>query len=237
MNPRTIPGDSPLRPHRGGVHVTVVGDPAFDDRQLPWLARLPGARGEARAIADVYGPGADLLLGEAATPEALRTSVRGAAVLHVAAHTLSGGSGEATALVLAGDREGGSSGLLGSDELAQDVEAADLVVLSACSTLEARGSDGLIGLAGPFLSRGSRAVVGTLWQVDDAEVADWTVEFHRLVASGNSASVALQRVQSRAASSGRCCPWAAFALVGDVTLRDAHPPSNPVEGGSIRNGN
>jgi len=205
---------------------TVIGDPAFDRRKLPWLPRLPGALDEARQVAALYGSDAELLAGKSATPKAVRASARGASVLHVAAHALAGEAGGATALVLAADDATGSSGLSSGEELAAAGDAADLVVLSACATLDARGSDGLIGLAGPFLAAGSSAVVGTLWPVEDGEVAGWMVELHRLMASGISASRSLQQVQSRAAATGPCCRWAALALVGDLTLpaRPAPPP-------------
>lgn len=216
MSPRTVPSVRSSRPERRPPRATIVGDPAFDLAFLPWLGRLDWAKQEAREVAEIYGSGADLLMDREATADAVRKSARGATVLHFAAHALSGSGGEATALVLA--RDGGGSGLVSGEEIVESDKVADLVVLSACGTLAARDSPGLIGMAGSFLGHGSSAVVGTLWQVEDEEVAGWMVEFHRALANGTTASKALQQVQARAAADGSCCRWAALALVGDVTL-------------------
>ena len=237
MSPRLSPRTFATPSEPGPFRATIVGDPAFDRSRLGWLGRLPGALSEARAVAQVYGPAADLLVGEEATAGAVRSSASGAAVLHVAAHALSGGAGQTVALALAAEPGSGRSGLSSGEELAPTGGSADLVVLSACGTLDARGSDGLIGLAGPFIAAGASAVLGTLWPVDDRQMAGWMVDFHRLVADGVSASAALREVQSRAAKTGPCCSWAALALVGDATL-PAQPHSSPgAAGSSVRETN
>lgn len=218
MSPYSLPDDRIAAAEPHPVRATVVGDPAFDHARLPWLDRLRGARAEASGIAHIYGPDADVLLGKAATAGAVRLSARRAEVLHVAAHALAGKSGEGVALVLAADSASGLSGVSTVEELAPPGNTPRLVVLSACATLDARGSDGLIGLAGPFLASGAAAVVGTLWPVDDRRVGPWMVELHRQIASGTRVSVALQRVQARAAATEPCCDWAALAVVGDVAL-------------------
>lgn len=223
MNPDAVSVPRASQPSDGPPRAAVVGDPAFDRAQLPWLDRLPGALAEARAIAQVYGPRTRQILGEAATADAIRSRTRGVAVLHVAAHVLAGRPGEGTALVLAADSTN-RSGLSSAEDLAAAGDSPELVVLSACGTLDARGSDGLVGLAGPFLERGTSAVVGTLWPVDDREIARWMIELHRLLVKGVRASLALQQVQSHAAATEPCCQWAALALVGDVAFPASQPP-------------
>lgn len=100
-----------------------------------------------------------------------------------------------------------ASGLLvGPDEwlAAQDVLAAarltcELVTLSACESgrSRVRRGDELIGLARAFLAAGARAVLVTLWQVDEQSTRLLMAEFYRGLLTGLSAPAALRQAQLR----------------------------------------
>jgi tetratricopeptide (TPR) repeat protein len=60
-----------------------------------------------------------------------------------------------------------------------DLPRHPVVVLAACqSAAAAKGSEGLGGLARPFLASGAREVVGSLWEVNDEAAQSFFQEFH-----------------------------------------------------------
>jgi tetratricopeptide (TPR) repeat protein len=207
--------------------VTAVGDPAFDTHRLP-LLRLPGAAREAAEVAGIYGGRARLLVGEAATAEAVGRAAGSAEVLHLAAHAAVSNDGFRDALVLAANPEIEESGLTGVVELLPASTSLRLVVLSGCSTLglHPSRSGGLLGLASAFVARGVPATVGTLWRVDDRVLPDLLADFHRFLIQGESAAEALRQAQLAhlARNPSACCDWAALQLIGDLP---AEPPSPP----------
>jgi CHAT domain-containing protein len=102
-------------------------------------------------------------------------------------HTLVGHHpGLLSGLALAGankDTRGnaGDDGILTALEVAHlDLRAAELVVLSACETGlgRAEGGEGLLGLQQAFQTAGARALVVSLWKVDDAATSVLMEEFY-----------------------------------------------------------
>src|SRR5262249_21714605 len=101
--------------------------------------------------------------------------------VHLATHGILGASdGRPASLVLRlvgndGKEEGGgvNDGFLTMPEVTHLRLNADLVVLSACETGKGdlRPGEGVVGLSRSFLYAGSRGVVCSLWQVDDARTA------------------------------------------------------------------
>lgn len=154
----------------------VVGNPTGD---------LPAAVREAEQVASILGT--DPLLGEAATVDAVRQAVELAPVAHFAAHArFDEGSPLDSQIQLA-------DGALPSRTLLEVHTRAELVVLSACEsgvggTLA--GAD-IMGLAHALLRAGTRAVVASLWPVDDDSTAFLMGEFYRNRAEGSPDADAL----------------------------------------------
>jgi CHAT domain-containing protein len=101
-------------------------------------------------------------------------------------------------LLLAPDPVTGSSGALMAHEIyKQKFASTRLVVLGACSTTEARisPSEGVLGLARPFLAAGVPNVVSTLWEVEDATTPALFEAFHRQLRAGDSPVQALRAAQ------------------------------------------
>jgi CHAT domain-containing protein len=72
-------------------------------------------------------------------------------------------------------------GILTASEVAvMDLLGTDLVVLSACSTGlgQTAGGEGLLGLQRAFQTAGARAVVSTLWQVNDSVTTELMQPFY-----------------------------------------------------------
>jgi CHAT domain-containing protein/Tfp pilus assembly protein PilF len=202
------------------------------------LPRLAASRREAEAIAALY-PGSTVLVGEAASEHALAALDLGAFdVLHFATHALVDDERpERSALVLsqvdlpdplsaaltAGRIE---DGLLTAGDVARGARLrAELVTLSACDTALGREvpGEGYLGLADAFLQAGARAVVASLWSVDDAATALFMERFYTAWRAGASRAQALRdaRTALRAHAVDGAHPyahpgtWAAFVLIGD----------------------
>jgi CHAT domain-containing protein len=184
-------------------------------------------------------PGSQILVGEAATERALRALDLGAFdVLHFATHALVDDERpERSALVLsqldlpdalsAALADGRiDDGLWTGDDIVRGQRLdAELVALSACDTALGRAvpGEGYIGLADAFLQAGARAVVASLWSVDDRASALFMRSFYAAWRAGASRAEAMRaaRAALRAHTAGRQHPyahpgtWAAFVLIGD----------------------
>ena len=186
--------------HSAGGQGLVVGDPAPKDgleaelgTRLP---RLPGARKEARIVAELLGT--EPLLDAAATDGLVTRSMPNARWIHFASHGLldHGDSGGLPgALVLAPDGSGeGGDGLLTASEIAELPLQAQLVVASACDTGGGRlTGDGVLGLARSFLTAGAGAAVVSLWQIDDEATTHLMSQFYRHLLQDPDVAAALRR--------------------------------------------
>jgi len=110
---------------------------------------------------------------------------------------------------------------------------ADLVVLSACSTAlgqEIRG-EGLVGLTRGFQYAGARAVLVSLWEVDDEATAELMRLFYReLLKHGQPPAAALRTAQEtlrRQPDWQAPYYWAGFVLQGDWRQPDPESSATP----------
>ena len=143
--------------------VLIVGEPkigqVFHKGRREKLCQLPGAREEAEMVARLLG--AQPLLGEHATKQAVLQRIHSVGLIHFAAH----GDAERGEIALAAPRsfEGiphEEHYLLTMAEISQVRLRAKLVVLSCCHS--ARGqirSEGVVGIARAFLGSGARSVL------------------------------------------------------------------------------
>lgn len=99
---------------------------------------------------------------------------------------------------------------------------ADLVTLSGCSTglSTVVGGDELLGLTRGLLHAGARAVLLSLWDVQDESTAEYMAMFYRRMSEGENAAVA-SRDALRNLRNKYEHPyyWAPFCLVGDWTVQ------------------
>ncbi|HEY2854566.1 MAG TPA: CHAT domain-containing protein [Gemmatimonadaceae bacterium] len=205
------------------AHALLIGDPAFAATELQSPPRLPGARSEVDTIAQLYDS-ASVLEDVDATRDAVLQALNSASVVHFAGHAIFDDARPARSfLLLAESGEVADESNLTAEQIASlDLRRLQLVVLSACRTLDspAMRSGGLAGLAGALLSAGAKGVVGAQWDVaDDAATRALMVAFHtRYRASGKAAS-ALREAQLAmrfSADSNLASPavWAAFRYMG-----------------------
>ncbi len=204
----------------------VVGDPAFDRRRFPRLDRLPFAKTEAAAVASLYDQ-ADLLRDAAATRAAFLARAPARRVVHFAGHSLLHPDAPWLSQLLFAPG-GGDSGALYARELAGlRLERTELVVLSACRTLEgaAASRESVVGLAAAFLAAGPPVVVASLWKVDDEATRELMVAFHQALRRGEDPASALRTAQrrllgARGGSFRSAADWAGFEAFGGAPLRE-----------------
>ncbi|HXO21097.1 MAG TPA: CHAT domain-containing protein, partial [Thermoanaerobaculia bacterium] len=215
--------------------VLLVGAPAVDatselTRDLPPLAH---AGTEIKGIAALYAPRpgeactgrVKPLTGTGATVPAFLEEVRDSTVVHLAGHAIADPKApHRSALVLA--RSPHQPGVLYAEELLGKLklDRTRIVVLSACSTSGGHpvGPEGLAALVRPFIAAGAPAVVGSLWDVEDAPTEDLLVSFHRHYKEGHDAAVALRLAQldlinNKGAGLQSVLAWAPFQVIGHAS--------------------
>jgi len=226
----------PFHAMRVGGEPLVAGRDVSQAMSAGQLARLrsrPRASGGEMLLAGVIHPGLPRIAEEAAAlsrlwgpnlrsvaPEGLirhlATDPPKGGMLHVAGHGLyEPGHPLFSAVCL------GQGFLMAHDilRLSMDLE---LVMLSGCETGRRRrvGGEELLGLPSAWLVAGARAVIGSLWAVEDGDASDAAVAVHEELAQGATARQALSRAQRRLRDEGRDeLGWAAMSLTGDPGAR------------------
>lgn len=224
---------------RRGQGFLCVADPGGGNANNPatdlleGFAPLPAARKEGLAIGQIFGNGATVLVGDAATKEAVLRRLGSARFLHFATHGyLDEESGLKSGLLIAptfsttkaGDSEPEEIPLLTGEEIMQHPLAADLVTLSACETGrgEHGGGDGLLGLVWAFQAAGCPSIVASQWSVEDSSTGQLMVKFYEALKAGRRRDEALRdaMLAVRADATGKHASpyyWAAFELHGDAS--------------------
>jgi len=201
-----------------GEKMLLVRSPKFDHNEFPLLHDLPAAADEAATLRALY-PDLTLLANERVTAPALLQALSQATLLHFAGHAVAHPSHPSRSfLPLAPDPEGRQASLLSAAEIARlRLPNLKLAVLSACDTLMPRSlhTESISGLVRALLDAGVRAVVGTLWGVNDAESREFTERFYKNLRETRDAASALRETQRSMLSKSKSGPatWAAFELV------------------------
>lgn len=204
---------------------------------LPYLAqrRAPATRrllalgnpdvGEARydlrfaeeetvAIAATFSD-ARVLIRKEATKAAFAQLAEGVSHIHFAGHgRFDSDAPMASGLMLAGTKPG--EGFLSLGELYSLQLDADLVTLSACETGlgKVQNGDDVVGLARGFLYAGSRAIVASLWKVDDRATSYLMTRFYENLKSRNKRDALREAQLATKGQYPHPFYWAAFQLTG-----------------------
>lgn len=201
----------------------LIGDPAFDPRL--GLARLPRASGEVQKIRELYAPNAELRIGDDATVPDFLLRAREHTIVHIAAHAIANPQSPAHSMLILA-RSGQDGGVLEAKDLLTKLELdhTRLVVLSTCSSADGLpvGPEGVAPLVRPLIAAGVPAVIGSLWDVEDATAEELLVSFHRHYRRGSDAAVALRAAQLdllRNTNPGlsSVLAWAPFQVIGHAS--------------------
>lgn len=178
----------------------VVGNPTGD---------LDGATEEACQVAEVLG--VEPLLGADATVTAVQRALEVAPIVHLAAHAQFNPDSPLDSPILLAD------GSLPARVLVEVGNRAELVVLSACESGVGGSLAGaeIAGLAHALLRVGTRIVIASLWQVDDASTSFLMGTFYRLRSRGvRDASALATAMRETRAQPGWDHPyfWSGFVV-------------------------
>ncbi len=187
------------------------------------VRELPFALVEAE---DAVGQcGGKVFLGEEAREEVFKREVQNFDIVHLAMHTLLDDRRPAFSKMLfaAGGNES-DDGLLNTYEVYTLPLKAMMVVLSSCNTGAGmiRSGEGILSLARGFLYAGSRSVVMSMWEVEDASASEVIHSFYKNMRGGQTKSAALRNARLKflqGADQSRSHPyyWSALVIYGDDT--------------------
>ena len=219
------------RPQPRSAAMLIVSDPDPARRSTldPPLARLPGARTEAIAIARQLPASRVLrLTGAAATESAVRARAPTRAVLHFAAHTVVSDNDPFGSYLALGRSTVNGAGEDGDGVLtAQDVYrlklSADLVALSACRSASGTvAGDGVAAFARAFVYAGAASVIASVWDVADQPSDRLLPAFYRAWLGGATKAAALRQAQLRLLADLRAGRVRVNTAVGPVPVPE-HP--------------
>lgn len=180
------------------------------------LRALPHAADEVAMLREVLDGLGEFLWGAQATRHKLLDldatgELRRFDVLHLATHAVLDSAAPHQSRVLLAD-----DALTALDIFDLSLNAR-LVTLSACQTALGQGGQGdeLLGLARAFFYAGARALLATLWQVEDCSMVELTQRFYRHWADGANLAIALRQAQIEMIRAGSPpYHWAPFVLMG-----------------------
>ncbi len=208
---------------------TYSGVEVDDSLLLYWsglrneIRELPFAIEEASDA--VRQCGGKAYLGEEAREDTFRRVAAGYKIIHLAMHALVDDRQPAFSKILfAGGNGGEDDGMLNTYEVYSLPLNAMLVVLSSCNTGVGRlvSGEGLLSLARGFLYAGSRSVVMSMWEVEDASASEVIRSFYKNMRAGQAKSSALRNARLkflRGADQSRSHPyyWSTLVIYGDDT--------------------
>ena len=187
------------------------------------LVNLPASKDEILAAqATTQSDGQSTLIGTSATKSAFEHSdLADHAIIHLAVHGVANEKHpERAALLLLSDTSAGDDGILEASEIVHLHTNADLVVLSACDTAVGRlqGEEGIANLSLAFQLAGAKAVVSTLWTIDDTTALYLMKRFYAHLAERNTIAWALTAAKRDMLRNygAQAVPyyWASFKLEG-----------------------
>ena len=198
----------------------IVGDPEVRDvyyqGELLELDPLPWARKEAQMIGRLLG--VKPLVGNDARKQTVLEKLPSVSLIHLAAH----GDAERGEIALSPISSCGTPHeedyLLRMAEISQVRLTAKLVVLSCCHSASGQiRAEGVVGIARAFLASGARAVLATLWAIDDEATMQFMNRFYERLVHGESASESLHQAMKwmRENNFSDVRLWAPFMLIGD----------------------
>ncbi len=199
------------RPPPTGNESLILGIP---DSDAPFILE------EVRGVASIL-PNTRVFIGEKATEERLRVHGPHARFVHIATHGLFRQDNPMFSSMRLGDSR------LSLLDLYSLNLSSELVTLSGCSTgiNAVVGGDELLGLVRGLLYAGTRAVLVSLWDVDDRSTTDFMKSFYGHMKIGANMAHALQQAM-RELRTNYPHPyfWAPFVLIGNVHGGEWRPP-------------
>jgi CHAT domain-containing protein len=216
MRWRREPADVAGRP------ALVLAAPAIDPSLEKTFGPLDRASRAGRTVLDHAREGSQVRAGRDASEYLLKTTdLSRFGIVHIAAHAVVNYRyPERSALLLAAGPSL-EDGLLSVSELEHlDLEGR-IAVLAGCGTASGRflAGTGVQSLARACLAAGARAVVGSLWPLQDEQIGDLLDDFYHHLGNGASLDEALALARrDRIRAGDPTAAWAGMVLLGDGSL-------------------
>jgi len=214
-----------VRASSGPGPMLVVGAPAASvidaDHARPELGRVAG---EAESVASLYGASTTILRGPRKAQ--LVSELLTARGVHFGGHgTENRANPLLSGIVLSG--ADGRSEVLYAHEIARMLlRGRPVVVLASCRGSSHTFTRGLrsSSISDAFLTAGASAVIGSITPVDDRLASGFSVDIHRSLAAGMTASAALRAFQRRCLTEVDPAVrsplfWASFQVAGNPDAR------------------
>ena len=191
---------------------------AFGNPVPSGLQTLPGAEAEVRKIKEIL-PDSEVYIHKEATLEKFRSQALRFSFLHLATHgCFQTQDCKKTNLknntLLFADKtlDIANAALLG-------LQGTQLITLSACETAVDTNFNGagIAGVAYVFERAGAKAVMASLWTVDDEATQQLMVDFYQNLKQGMTKGKALQQAKLKLIADHRHpFYWSPFVLIGDA---------------------
>ena len=190
---------------------------------------LPNSGPEAQyALKSLPNPTNRDLSGQTATETNVKSFLRqGFGYVHLAVHAFSSDDPNQAAIVVLSDPLHQEDGFIEAAEIARQHINTKLVVLSACETAVGpiQGQEGASTLTTAFLVAGSRAVVSTLWRIEDRPALQLMRAFYTHLGRGESApdslAIAKRELLDKFGHNSLPIYWAGFIIQGSQPLNDS----------------
>ncbi|MBI4854686.1 MAG: CHAT domain-containing protein [Acidobacteria bacterium] len=202
---------------KGSGQVLGYGNPFPQDIEL----KLPEAETETKALSKIFGDRALIRTGQEATKSLLLKEIRYASYIHLATHAhLEPRDPKRSFIMLAGNSEQDKK-LYYNELSALELElgGVELITLSACETALGRDGIELFGISEQFRRAGVKAVVASLWKVNDKSTKELVIKFYQCLSEGENKNQALRHAQLHLINSQQSIYsdpfyWAPFILIG-----------------------
>ncbi len=222
-------------------NAVIVGDPDLtDDPQYNW-AELPGAREEAKLVANTLQvPEERVMIGQDATRSRLVDQIHSddnLGLVYIASHAISHPRFPLTRGYVAMSGGHYFAGHIRQENFPGWKRRRPLVVLSACQTALGRFLDGGgFGIARTWTTAGAGQVVGSLWNVSDKATKVLMTNFTRYLKEGHAPEFAMQKAQKDTLNYRNARGkypyinnpkmWASFTVFGypSISTKEALPP-------------
>ncbi|MEH1800051.1 MAG: CHAT domain-containing tetratricopeptide repeat protein [Nostoc sp.] len=192
--------------------VLAFGNPVPSDPQ-----NLPGAEAEVTKIKEIL-PDSEVYINKKATLENFRSQALRFSFLHLATHGCFQ-TEDCKKVKLKNNT------LLFADKPLDIADAAllglqdtQLITLSACQTaVDTNNGEGIAGVAYIFERAGAKAVMASLWAVEDEATQELMVDFYHNLKDGMTKGKALQQAKLKLIADHRHpFYWSPFVLIGDA---------------------
>lgn len=158
-------------------------------------------------------PNTKIFADEDFTPKNVFSNPKEYDIIHLATHAMFNAENPEDSFILFGNGER----LSFNDINSLDLTGVDLIVLSASQTGMGgrRNGEEILGLGYTFQSRGARAVIASLWSIDDRATRELMSEFYMALRQGKSKVQALRQAQLKTLYKAISPSyWASFILIG-----------------------